>query len=201
METLSGKGEGWGKRYWKEDYLLKSGWEWHTTAIWHLKIIEIILHLLHQLQNWPCSALSYKDSTYIMQLEFWFIPWLFRAWTIAIMFVPSYSFFFCSHTLQGHSELPCLLCFSLQYPCCSHPFFPILILLCMFNYIWNQYWKFNVLLQSFKNLKADSNLLCILQSICWACITAATQILHLSFVCLKYSHFTCFYVWRAWNIL
>lgn len=31
---------------------------------------------------------------------------------------------FFSHTLQGHSELPYLLCFSLQYPCCSHPFLP-----------------------------------------------------------------------------
>lgn len=73
--------------------------EWHKAAIWHLKIIEIILHLLHQLQYWPRSALSYKDSTYIKQLEFWFIPWLFRAWTITIMFVPSYFFFF----FQPHS--------------------------------------------------------------------------------------------------
>lgn len=56
--------------------------------------MEISQHLLHQLQCWPGSLISYKDSAYILQLEFQFIPWLFHAWTIAIMFVPSYFFFF-----------------------------------------------------------------------------------------------------------
>lgn len=139
METLSGKGEGWGKRYWKEDYLLKSGWEWHTTAIWHLKIIEIILHLLHQLQNWPCSALSYKDSTYIMQLEFWFIPWLFRAWTIAIMFVPSYSFFFVATHYKAIQSFPA--CFVSH---CSTLAVRILFSPFLFSYVCSITYEINI---------------------------------------------------------
>ena len=145
-----------GKRHWKEDYLLNSNWNDQEQPPDIAKIIEIILHLLHQLQHRPRSALSYKDFTFILQLEFWFIPWLFHAWTTATTFVPSYFIFI--RTLQGYSELPCMLCFSLQYPCCSHTVFPIVILLYAFSYIRNQDWKFNISLQSFKNLKRNSRL-------------------------------------------
>lgn len=118
--------------------------ERYKEATWQQKIMEIILHLLYQLQYWPGSAISYKDSTYILQLEFWFIPWLFHAWTIAIMFVPSYFFFYPHTTRLFLQELPCLLCFSLKYPCCSHTFFLTVILLHVFSYIWNQDLNFNV---------------------------------------------------------
>lgn len=168
--------------------------EWHKAAIWHRKNnrnnststagLALLSPFIQRFHLYPAtrilihsliiSCLDYCNNVCAKLLFF---------------------FFLFNSTLQGYSELPCLLCFSLQYPCCSHIFLPIVFLLYAFSYIWNQDWKFNVLLQSFKNLKAtDSNLLCILQSICWACITAATQILHLSFVCLKYRRSTYFYV-------
>lgn len=143
----------WGRDTEKKDYLLSSDWKDTKKPSDITKIMEIILHLLHQLQYWPGSVISYKDYAYILQLEFQFIPWLFHAWTIAIMFVPNYFFFFQIHTLQDYSELPCLLCFTLKYPCCSHASFLTVILLYVFSYIWNQDWNFNVSLQSFKDLK------------------------------------------------
>lgn len=91
-----GMGQFLGQRYWKKDYLLSSNWKEIKKPFDITKIMGIILHLLHQLQYWPGSAISYKDSAYILQLEFWFIAWLFHAWTIAIMFVPSSFFFFLS---------------------------------------------------------------------------------------------------------
>lgn len=95
-----GMGQFLGQRYWKKDYLLSSNWKEIKKPFDITKIMGIILHLLHQLQYWPGSAISYKDSAYILQLEFWFIAWLFHAWTIAIMFVPSSFFFFYPHTTR-----------------------------------------------------------------------------------------------------
>lgn len=164
--------------------------------------MEIILHLLHQLQYWPGSAISYKDSTYILQLEFWFIPWLFHAWTIAIMFVPSYFFF--THTLQDNSYKSFPACFVSHWSILAvHILFSSLLFsyMCSVTYeikIWTSMYDGN---NSRISKTADSNLLSILQSICWACITAATQILHLSFACLKNRHFMCSYVERTSNIL
>lgn len=182
-----------GQRHW-EDYLLHSHWNDAKQPSDITRITEIILHLLHQLQDWSCSALSCRDSTYILQLKFWFIPWLFHASTTAVMFEPSY-FYFNPQTIRLFTA-SLLALFPLEYPCCSHTFSPIVILLYAFSYIQNQDWKFSVLLQSLKNLKAtaDSNLLGILQSICWASITAATQILYLSFEYLKYRCFTFLYL-------
>lgn len=74
-------------------------------------------------------------------------------------------------------------------------FSPIILLLHVFSYLLNQDRKSNVLLPSFDNDKAtaDYNLLSIIQHICWACITAATQIHHLLLlVGLKHKPFTWF---------
>lgn len=113
------------------------------------------------------------------------------------MFVPSFFssffFFFNPHYKAIQSSSICFISHCSILAVCIR-FSSTVILLYVFSYILNQDWNFNVLLQSFKNVKAtaDSNLLCILQPICWACITAATQILHLSFLGLKYMPFNCF---------
>lgn len=54
----------------KKTYLLSSEWKNTKKTPDITKIMEIILHLLHQLQYWAASAISYKDCAYILQLEF-----------------------------------------------------------------------------------------------------------------------------------
>lgn len=199
METFFGKGERWGNSWGrdteKQYYLLSSEWKDTKKLSDIRKIMVIILHLLHQLQYWPGSAISYKDSTYILQLEFSFIPWLFHAWTIAIMFVPSYFFFFL--TTHYKAIQSCCACFVSHWSILAvHILFSSLLFsyMCSVTYeikIGTSIYHCN---HSRTSKTADSNFLSILQSICWACITAATQIIHLCFACLKYMHFTCSYV-------
>lgn len=154
--------------------------------------MEIILHLLHRLQNWPGSAISYKDSAYILQLEFSFIPWLFHAWTIAIMFVPSYFFFFLTTHYKAIQSFRA--CFVSHWSILAvHILFSSLLssYMCSVTYEIKSGSSIYHCNHSRTSKTADSNFLSILQSICWVCITAATQIIHLSFACLKYMHFTC----------
>lgn len=131
MEILSGNQERWDNPW---DRGTEKITFWTVTGMTqssHLilqKTVDRILHLLHQRQYWPCSGFSYKGSTYIQQPEFWFIPWLFHAWTIAIMFVPS-CFFLSTHYKAIQSFPACFVS-----PCSIHAV-RILFSLLSFSYM------------------------------------------------------------------
>lgn len=122
--------------------------ERYKEAIWHNKntsttstaVLAWLSHFIQRLRLYPVTRIPIH-SLIISCLDY--------CNTVCAKLL----FFFLIHTLQDYSELPCLLCFSLKYPCCSHTFSLTVILLYVFRYIWNQDWNFNVSLQSFKNLK------------------------------------------------
>lgn len=124
-----------GQRYRKKDYLLSSGRKDtkkppditknngnNSTSTVSTAVLAWLSHFIQRLHLYPATRILIH-SLIISCLDY-------------CNNVCAKLFFFYPHTTrQFLQELPCLLCFSLKYPCCSHTFFLTVILLHVFSYI------------------------------------------------------------------
>lgn len=185
-----------GQRYWKKRLSSEQWLERYKEAIWHNKnngnnststastaALVWLSHFIQRLCLYPAtripihsliiSCLDYCNNVCAKLLFFFFFSKSTHYKTIE-----SFRAFFVSHwsILAVHMLLSSLL---FSYMCSVT--YEIKIGTSMYHCNHSRISK-----------SADSNFLSILQSICWARITAATQIFRLSFACLKYMHFHMF---------